>query len=64
LQAQIVPLAELDAAEMWIANWSRMLPVVNATRGLLPRALINRILGRVPEPEPLRVSSARLSLSR
>jgi len=50
---EVVPLAELAAARMWISNWSRMLPVINATRLLLPKSLSRSILGRVHEPESL-----------
>ena len=32
---EVVPLAELAAARVWISNWSRMLPVINATHSLL-----------------------------
>lgn len=53
MPVEIVPLAELAAARIWIANWSRMLPVINATQALLPRVLIKRILDAVQEPRPL-----------
>jgi len=50
---EVVPLAELAAARIWISNWSRMLPVINAARTLLPKSLSKSILGRVREPESL-----------
>src|SRR5947207_1367794 len=36
IPVRCVTAAELAAANLWIVNWSRMLPVVNATRALLP----------------------------
>ena len=53
VSVEIVPLAELAAAREWISNWSRMLPVINAVRSLLPKSLSKSILGRVHGPEPL-----------
>ncbi|MDQ6876224.1 MAG: hypothetical protein M3082_00695 [Candidatus Dormibacteraeota bacterium] len=53
VSVEIVPLAELAAARMWISNWSRMLPVINAVRSLLPKSLSKSILGRVHGPETL-----------
>jgi hypothetical protein len=50
---ELVPLAELAAARMWISNWSRMLPVINATHSLLPKGLIKRVCDRLQEPKPL-----------
>ena len=52
ISVEIVPLAELAAARVWISNWSRMLPVINA-RSLLPKSLSKSILGRVHGPEPV-----------
>ena len=48
-----VTLAELAAAAMWIGNWQRMLPVINATRGLLPKRLLNSIAHGVRQPTAL-----------
>jgi hypothetical protein len=53
LAVDVVPLAELAAARTWISNWIRMLPVINATRSLVPKSLIRALLGRVVEPQPL-----------
>ncbi len=53
LTIDVVALAELAAARMWISNWARMLPVINATRSLVPKSLIDALLGRVVEPQPL-----------
>jgi hypothetical protein len=44
LQVRVVGDAELAAASVWIGNWSRMLPVINATRTLLPPSIL-RICG-------------------
>ena len=38
---------------MWVTNWQRMLPVVNATRGLLSAALPKSVRACVREPLPL-----------
>lgn len=48
-----VALAEIAAAGQWIANWTRMLPVISATRAQRPPALARSILQRVSEPRPL-----------
>jgi hypothetical protein len=53
LSVDVVPLAELAAARMWISNWARMLPVISATRPLVPRSLTRALLDRVVEPQPL-----------
>jgi len=53
LAVEVVPLAELAAARMWISNWARMLPVINATRSLVPKLLSKALLARVVEPQPL-----------
>ncbi len=45
----VVP-AELAAASVWISNWSRMLPIVNATRNLVPRSLLGAVLDHVCGP--------------
>jgi len=50
---EVVPLAELAAARVWVSNWSRMLPVINATQSLLPKGLVKRVCDRIQEPTPL-----------
>lgn len=57
----IVSAAELAAAGIWIANWQRMLPVVTATRSLVPKALTKAVLERVHEPAPLATVERGLS---
>jgi len=39
LAIDVVPLAELAAARMWISNWARMLPVISTTRSPVPKSL-------------------------
>jgi hypothetical protein len=53
LALHTVTLAELAAAAMWISNWQRMLPVINATRGLLPKRLLKSIAQGVRQPTAL-----------
>src|SRR5450755_190787 len=50
---RVVAPAELAAASIWIANWKRMLPVINATRGLLPKGLTEAVVNFVGEPAAL-----------
>lgn len=50
---RVVVPAELAAADVWITNWSRMLPVLNATRGLLPTALLRSVIKQVRAPVAL-----------
>lgn len=45
--------ADRAARRVWIINWQRMLPVVNATRGLLSAALLKLVRACVREPLPL-----------
>lgn len=47
---RVVAPAELAAANIWVANWQRMLPVINATRTLLPKGLAKSVLSFVHEP--------------
>ena len=47
---RVVAPAELAAANIWVANWQRMLPVINATRTLLPKGLAKSVLTFVHEP--------------
>ena len=50
---RLVASAELAAASTWVSNWQRMLPVINATRGLLPRGVAKAVLNFVREPVAL-----------
>lgn len=47
---RVVAPAELAAAHIWVTNWQRMLPVINATRTLLPKGLAKSVLSFVHEP--------------
>ena len=47
---RVVPAAELAAAAVWISNWLRMIPVINASRGLAPKALPQSVLRLVRKP--------------
>ena len=59
---QVVSAAEMAADSVWTANWQRMLPVVTATRSLVPKALTKAVLHYLREPAPL--SSVEWSLRR
>ena len=41
---------ELAAATTWTANWLRMIPVINATRGLASKNLIRYALNLIRSP--------------
>ena len=45
--------ADRAARRVWVTNWQRMLPVVNATRGLLSASLLKSVRASVREPLPL-----------
>jgi hypothetical protein len=47
---RVVAPAELAAANIWVTNWQRMLPVINATRTLLPKVLAKSVLSFVRDP--------------
>ena len=61
IPVRAVSAAELAAARVWVANWSCMLPVINATRALLPQALLESVVRHVREPVPLVVLEEKLS---
>jgi len=61
IPVRAVPAAELAAASVWVANWSCMLPAINATRELLPQDLLNSVVRHVREPVPLGVLEQKLS---
>ena len=50
---RVIAPAELSAANIWVTNWQRMLPVINATRALLPKSLAKSIVAFVREPVAL-----------
>jgi hypothetical protein len=53
LPIRSVPLAELAAARVWIANWARMLPCITACRSCLPDALLKVVADFVSAPMQL-----------
>ncbi|MCK6376489.1 MAG: hypothetical protein L6Q69_20675 [Zoogloea sp.] len=53
LPLQHISAVELAAASMWVANWRRMLPVINATRSLRSKSLTQSVLRLVREPMAL-----------
>jgi hypothetical protein len=59
---RVVALAELAAAHVWIANWQRMLPVINTTRALLPEGLSKSVLAFVRAPVTLSSIEHQLSI--
>ncbi len=59
---QLVPAAEQAAAAIWVANWLRMIPVINATRGTAPKILIKSVLILVRRPLALSLVEHELSV--
>lgn len=53
LPVRAIPPAELAAAQRWIANWTRMLPVMTSCRQLIPPSLLQSLLKFIGEPMPL-----------
>jgi hypothetical protein len=50
---RVVAPAERAAANIWVANWQRMLPVINAARTLMPKGLAKSVVEFVHEPVAL-----------
>ena len=59
---RLVPAAEQAAAAVWVANWLRMIPVINATRGTAPKTLIKSVLSLVRRPLALSLVEHELSV--
>ena len=59
---RLVPAAEQAAAAVWVANWLRMIPVINATRDAQPKALIKSVLNLVRRPLALSLVEHELSV--
>jgi hypothetical protein len=59
---RLVPAAEQAAAADWVANWLRMIPVINATRGTAPKTLIKSMLSLVRQPLALSLIEHELSV--
>ena len=62
VRLRIVPPAELVAARVWIANWLRMIPTINATRKLLTKTLLDSAAARLRAPMPLAHIEHELSI--
>lgn len=58
---RLVPTAEQAAAAIWVSNWHRLIPVINATRGLAPKAMVKSVLSLVCRPLALAVIESELS---
>ena len=59
---RLVPAAEQSAAAVWVSNWLRMIPVINATRGTVPKALVKSVLGLVRQPLALSLIEHELAV--
>ena len=59
---RLVPAAEQVAAAAWVANWLRMIPVINVTRGRAPKNLIKSVLSLVRQPLALSLVEHELSV--
>ena len=59
---RLVPAAEQAAAAVWVANWLRMIPVINATRDVQPKALVKSVLSLVRRPLALSLVEHELSV--
>ena len=59
---RLVPAAEQAAAAVWVANWLRIIPVINATRGTAPKILIKSVLRLVHRPLALSLVEHELSV--
>ncbi|MBW8832160.1 MAG: hypothetical protein JF606_22650 [Burkholderiales bacterium] len=59
---RFVPAAEQAAAAVWISNWQRLIPVINATRGITPKTLVKSVLSLVRKPLALSFIEHELSV--
>jgi len=59
---RLVPAAEQAAAAVWVSNWQRLIPVINATRGLAPKTLVKSVLSLVRKPLALSLIEHELSV--
>lgn len=62
VQLRLVPAAEQAAAAVWVANWLRMIPVINATRGTTPKNLVKSVLSLVRRPLALSLVEHELAV--
>lgn len=59
---RLVPAAEQAAAAVWVSNWQRLIPVINATRGLAPKTLVKSVLSLVNKPLALSLIEHELAV--
>jgi len=59
---RLVPAAEQAAAAVWVSNWQRLIPVINATRGLAAKSLVKSVLSLVRKPLALSLIEHELSV--
>ena len=57
-----VSAAEQAAATIWVSNWQRMIPIINATRGLAPKTLAKSVLSLMRRPMALCFIERELSV--
>ena len=50
------------AAGIWIANWQRMLPVINATRTTVSRSLMRSVSSFVRAPTPMAIIERQFNI--
>ena len=62
IPVRLIAAAELASAATWVANWQRMLPVVVATRALLPEGLTHSVLRFVCAPIALSLLEHQFSM--
>ena len=63
LPVHTIRRADLAAAAVWINNWQRMLPVINATRSLVPKHLLKTICHGVRQPKALGLLEHEFSIA-
>ena len=59
---RLVTAAEQAASAVWVSNWQRLIPVINATRGLAPKTLLKSVLSLVHKPLALSFIEYELSV--
>lgn len=53
IEVRVVGAADRAAANVWVSNWQRMLPVLNATRAAIPASLLKSVRRFVHGPTSL-----------
>lgn len=62
ISLRFVRPADRAAAGIWIANWQRMLPVINACRSMASRSLMKAVHSFVRAPTPLAIIERQFSI--